>query len=147
MVPKKTWFLIADAGRARVLERIGHERTLQRVEGFDLTHALPKTSDMVRDRQPRAFDSVGAGRHAISSGVDPHRAEKTSFALELVHALDDALAKGSFQELVVVAPPQMLGDLRDHLSSRLKEVLARDIALDLTKAQDSDILTHIEGTR
>lgn len=145
MAAKKTWFLIADAGRARVLERIGHQKTLQRVDGFDFTHPLPKTSDMVRDRQPRTFDSVGEGRHAISKGVDPRRAKKETFAITLGEALDHALAKGSFDALVVVAPPQMLGDLRLHLSDKLKEVLTRDVALDLTNTPDADILPHLEA--
>ena len=116
----KTWILVADAGRARVLERSGAEKNLAVVAGLDFDHSVPKSSDVGRDSLPRTFDSAGPGRHAIAPKSDPHRSEKLQFAKELAHVLDARLANRSYDRLVIVAPPQMMGDLRTHLSEAVR---------------------------
>jgi protein required for attachment to host cells len=146
MKSKKTWILVADAGRARVLEQTGQDRAPVTVQGSELTHENPKTSDIVRDRQPRSFDSVGEGRHAMSHGVDPHRAGKASFAATLVRLLEQSHARGEFDKLVVIAPPQMLGDLRHEFPDSLRHVVSDELALDLTHASDADVARHLNRT-
>ena len=118
MASERTWVLVADGSRARILQKDeGGRKQLRTVEGMTFAHDLPKTSEVVRDRLPRTFESVGDTRHAVATEVDPHREEKRKFANELADALDAELVKKSFDRLVVVAPAQMLGDLRSALSS------------------------------
>jgi protein required for attachment to host cells len=146
MNTNKTWILVADAGRARVLEKTGSAKSLILVQESVLTHDNPKTSDIVRDRQPRSYDSVGRGRHAMSHGTDPHRAAKASFAAKLVDHLERSYAKGEFEWLVMIAPPQMLGDLRQALPESLRQIVSDEIALDLTRASDADVARHLDHT-
>lgn len=143
MAQKYTWILVADASRARVLERAGHETILKAVEGFDLDHPISKTSAVARDSLPRTFDSVGDGRHAIAPKTDPHRAEKRSFAIELADRLHAEAAKGSFDELIIIAPPQMIGDLRSVLTDAVRSRLSRELVLDLTHESNLEIARRI----
>jgi protein required for attachment to host cells len=146
MAPRRTWILVADAGRARILERQGEggRKELKTIEGATFSHELPKTSDVVRDRLPRTFESVGATRHAIGPDVDPHRKEKRNFANELADWLDAELVKKSFDRLVVVAPAQMMGDLRSALTPAVLERASTDAILDLTKVPDAEIASHLD---
>jgi len=143
MKPTKTWILIADGGRARILENDGPGHGLKPVEGMTFNHALPPTHELVRDRQPRAFESVGHTRHAIDTGLDPHRKEKEKFAMELAAVLASEAAKKSFDRLVIIAPAKALGELRAALSEPVREKVHNEIVMDLTKTPDEDIASHI----
>jgi protein required for attachment to host cells len=143
---EKTWVLVADGSRARILQRDeGGRKQLRTIEGMTFAHDLPKTSEVARDRLPRTFESVGNTRHAVASEIDPHREEKRKFASELAHALDAELMKKSFDHLIVVAPAQMLGDLRSALSRAVRERTTTDVVLDLTKVPDADIASHLNN--
>lgn len=142
---KTTWVLVADAGRARVLQASAGSDELTLVE--DIDHPIGKTSDNARDRLPRTFDSFGKGRHAIAPKSDPHRVEKKDFADELATLLDVALEGGAYDALVVIAPAQMIGDLRKMLTDRVREHLQGELVLDLTKAPISEIAERLKGLR
>ena len=146
MASERTWVLVADGSRARILQKDeGNRKQLRTIEGMTFSHELPKTSEVVRDRLPRTFESVGDTRHAVATEVDPHREEKRKFAGELADALDAELVKKSFDRLVVVAPAQMLGDLRSALSPAVKERTTADVVLDLTKVPDIEIASHLNN--
>jgi len=147
MKNETTWVLVADAGHARVLFQSGANNGLALVEGLDIDHPMAKTADMVRDSLSRTFDSAGPGRHAIAPRTDPHRAEKKSFAKELAHILDTGLAKKAFDRLVVIAPPQMIGDLRPHLSDAVRSRLEREVQLDLADAPILEISRRLAEAR
>lgn len=146
MRKETTWVLVADAGRARVLEQSGPKGDLALVDGLDIAHPIPKTADMVRDSLPRTHDSVGPGRHAIAPRQDPHRAEK-SFAKELAHLLDARLATSAYDRLVIVAPPQMIGDLRPQLSDAVRSRLERELQVDLADAAVPEIARRLAEAR
>ena len=143
MKPKRTWILIADAGRARILEGDGLGHGLTQVAGMHFETDLPPTHEIVDDRQPRSFESVGSARHAISVGEDPHRKEKRKFIESLADVLEDHLDKKSFDRLVVVAPPQALGDFREALSERMRTRVVNEVAKDLTKTPNQEIVGHL----
>jgi protein required for attachment to host cells len=140
----KTWVLVADATRARILAPEHAGRAFKTVEGMTFSHEDPKTSEVVRDRLPRTFESVGHTRHAITPQIDPHREEKREFAKELADILSAELGKKSFDRLILVAPPQMLGDLRPHLSDAVRKVVSASLDLDLTKTPDDKIASHLQ---
>ena len=139
----RTWILIADAQNARALASIGPASTLEPVPGMGRTNALPKTSDIMSDRQGRSFESSGGTRHPMESRTDPREQLKVRFAEDLVQALDAQHAAGAFDRLVMVAPPQFLGELRAALTPRLKAALHGDVDKDLTKVPDKEIRGHL----
>ena len=143
MKPKRTWVLIANAGRARVLEADGTGHGLKPVAGLNFETDLPPTHELVNDRQPRAYESVGSARHAISSGIDPHRKEKRRFVEDVAQTIAKHLENKAFDRLVVVAPPQALGDLRDAFPESVSTRIVNEIAKDLTKTPNQDIARHL----
>jgi protein required for attachment to host cells len=145
MASEEIWVLVADGSRARILRKDeGNRKQLRTIEGMTFSHELPKTSEVVRDRLPRTFESVGDTRHGVATEVDPHREEKRKFAGELADALDAELVKKSFDRLVIVAPAQMLGDLRSALTPAVRARTATEVVLDLTKVPDAEIASHLK---
>jgi protein required for attachment to host cells len=139
----RTWVLIADAGRARVLASEGPGKGLAPVEGLALENELPPTHELVRDRQPRSMESVGNMRHPITPRTDPRRKEKRRFAAEIASALEEQLEIRAFDRLVVVAPPRALGDLRDAMPESVRLRVVNEVAKDLTKTPDGEVERHL----
>ena len=144
MHPTVTWILVADGQRARLVENKGPGKGLQPVTAEPLLHPDPPSRDLGTDRPGRVAESVGGARHAVEPRTDPHRDEKRRFARELAERLDRAAAEGAYTRLILVAPPQMLGDLRDVLTSRTRALVAAEIDKDLTKATDAELTVHLD---
>jgi len=71
MKPTRTWVLIADGARARVLVNDGPGRGLAEVDGLEFSADHSATHDLVSDREGRSYSSHGQGRSAIDSRSDP----------------------------------------------------------------------------
>ena len=141
----RTWILIADAARAKVLLYRGPDHKLETVEGMTFAFDHKRASELGDGKPGRSFESVGATRHAVSPHSDPERLEEQRFATDLVHRLDKAAEQASFEHLVVVAPPTMLGDLRHALTHRLTSMLKATLDKDLTKIPEAKLGEHLKG--
>lgn len=139
MKPKRTWVLIADGGRARVLSQTGKGHPLAEVEGMAMAADLPPSRDLGRDRPGRSYESHGAARHAIEGTSDPHDALEQAFLADVAKRLEARLAAGAFDRLVVVAPPRALAVLRRTMGRPLAAVVDAEVAKDLTKTPDPDV--------
>jgi protein required for attachment to host cells len=144
MKPTRTWVLIADGARARILENDGPGHGLHEVEGHEFKGDHSATHDLVPDRQGRSFSSHGPGRSAIASHSDPHRELKATFAHRLADVLERGLAKKSYDHLVIVATPVTLGDLRAAISDHVRAKIVGEIAKDLTKIPNREIGDHVK---
>ncbi len=145
MKPTRTWILVADGGRARILETIGEGQGVHVVSGSEEGIDNPPSHLQGRDRPGRVHESVGATRHAVEPRQDPHRALETLFANQLATMLSDHVASQSFDRLVLVAPPKMLGDLRKLVVPSVREKIVAEIDKDLTKIPYGEILSHLDN--
>ena len=141
----RTWVLIADGARARVLENSGPGHSWVSIERLVFHADHSATHELVSDRAGRSFSSSGAGRSAIESRSDPHRELKAKFARHLADILASELAQGSYHRLIVVAAPVTLGDLREAVSAQVRATIVDEIAHDLTKIPDSEVAAHLKG--
>ena len=140
-----TWVLVADGARARVLENSGRGTGLVRAfpdEFIDET-AMGKISDIMTDKRGRTHDSAGPGRHGMEPPTDAKRHAKFVFARELARLLDDAAKRHRFDQLILVAAPKSLGDLRAHLSGNVRNRIKAEIDKDLTHVPEHDLSKHL----
>ena len=144
MRPQKTWVLIADGARARILENRGPGDGLVAVDGLEFSADHSPTNDLVADRQGRSFSSHGPGRSAIEARSDPHRQRKSIFARHLADVLAVELEAGRYHRLILVAAPATMGELREAISPKVRATVAGEAALDLTKTQNADVASHLK---
>jgi protein required for attachment to host cells len=144
MTTSKTWILIADGARARLLSAEGRRKALHVVEKLELQADHRPTHELERDRPTRVYEAHGSARHAVEPKSDPHRELKRDFAEQIAVVLDENLKKGNFEKLVVAAAPVTLGDLRKAMSAAVKDSVVAEVAMDLTKVPNSDVPQHIE---
>ncbi len=141
--PPVTWILIADGARARLLVNEGIGKGLKPALDQEFIGTRLPSREIASDRQGRTFDSAGQGRHAMERPTDPHRYAKQSFAHEIAQILDSARKREAFDRLVVVAPPEALGDLRAEFSEPLRRMITAELQKDLTKAALSELASPL----
>jgi protein required for attachment to host cells len=143
MKPVRTWVLVADGSRARVLENLGPGKGLHQVPATDEAWQLPANRDILADRPGRSHESHGNARHAIEPRSDPHRDLKRAFAVHLIGELEQRHAAHHFDRLVLVAPPEMLGNLRAGMPKKLAAIVSGELNQDLTHVATNEIGSHL----
>lgn len=94
-------------------------------------HENPADRDQGTDRPGRAFSSNGSGRSAMAE-TDFHQLEEDRFAAEVADLLKRRALAGDYEQLIVVAPPKTLGELRKHYHKEVEDRLSGELAKDLT---------------
>jgi protein required for attachment to host cells len=118
----------------------------------------PKDSDQGTDQPGRTFSgaqggdprsgglgaTVGAGRSAYSE-TDFHQLQEDRFAHEAADMLKKKALANEFEQLIVVAPPKTLGELRKHYHKEVETRIAGEIAKDLTNMPVEEIEKLIQS--
>ncbi|MDE2134008.1 MAG: host attachment protein [Alphaproteobacteria bacterium] len=128
-----TWIAVLDGAQARffALRKNGDGMVFE-AAAEALSADLPRYSrDERSDRPARAF-AVGKARGAVEPRHDYNKLAKHNFTREVAIALEVAFAEGRYDQLVLVAPPRSLGELRELLSERLLASLAHEVPKNLT---------------
>jgi protein required for attachment to host cells len=142
----KVWYVIADGGRARFVER-DEGGAFRTVSSFISTELHAKSSELGRDRRARVRESANAARSAIEPRRDLKEAAKEDFVKLVAEQLDEEHGRGQFESLVLVAPPGVLTELRNSLSKPIAKLVADDLQKDLTKIPDRDLTEHLAPAR
>jgi len=140
---RRTWVMVADAARAHFFASAGHD--ILPVDGATLENpaAHGHSRDLVSDRPGRTVESVGGAHHAEEPRMDPHRAAKADFAKRVADYAEKNALANKFDDLVIVAPPQMLGDLRACLGQHAAARLAGTAHKDLMKIPPAELKAHL----
>jgi protein required for attachment to host cells len=138
----KLWYAIADGGRARFVERDenGAFRTVASLVSADLHN---RASDLGTDRPGRVMESATTGRSAIEPRQDPKEAAKKDFIRLVADELSAEHERGAFDQLMLVAPPGVLTELKQSLAKPLSQVVVSDLQKDLTKVPDHELSAHL----
>ncbi len=138
-----TWILVADGARARVLANDGPGKGLHDAFDRDFIGEHGLMREMVSDKPGRDQESATTGRHAIEPKTEWHRFEKHQFARRMAELLESAAMQNAYDRLVLVAPPQALGDLRAELGSHAQKKVTGELDKDLTHVALHDLSQHL----
>ena len=141
-----TWIVVADGARAFIAANQGPGTGLTLVPGSAQEQDLQSTTEMGSERPGRSVNSDRSGtRHAIEPRIDWHRFEKQKFAQGIAKLLDGARARKAFHHLILVAPPETLGELRATLDKQTQALVSGELAKDLTRHTIDDLPSHLGG--
>jgi protein required for attachment to host cells len=83
------------------------------------------------DRPGRAFESVGAARHAVDFASDRRSVEANKFARRIARRLDIGRRRKEFDRIHLIAGPGFLGILRRALSPATTALVIQEAAKNL----------------
>jgi protein required for attachment to host cells len=130
-IPSAALVLVSDGRRARFLRNKGTPVNPELILERALDNENPPTREQGTDRPGRSHSPDGHSRAAIEQ-TDWHQQSEERFAALLADTLYHMEHAHEFEELVVVAPPKMLGDLRARLHPEVANCLVAEIPKDLT---------------
>jgi protein required for attachment to host cells len=139
----KNWIVVAESSRARLYAMKNLNTPLVELE--DLSHPegrLP-ASELKSDRTARVFRGRGMEHHPVEPHVDPKRHEAMTFAKQIADRLDLARAKGEFEGVMLIAPPEFLGVLRDSLSAPTAKCVVKSLNKNLIHLGEAEIREHL----
>lgn len=129
MLPKGTFIAVADGEKLNLFRNTGDEGNLK------LTPA--NHSDIDNDAQ-------GSGsRQSSSANPDESQAKEDDFSAGIVAVLNKGVLDNKIDNLVIIAAPRALGEMRKHYHKSLSAKLLGEIDKDLTGHAVADVETAI----
>lgn len=99
----------------------------------------PATREQGSDAPGRTFPAAGAHARSAMENVDWHEMEEARFARTMAERINAAAERNEMKEIVIVAPPKTLGEIRKDLSTRATKLVVGELAKDLTRHPLPDI--------
>lgn len=139
----KTWILIADGARAKVYQNLGPGTGLRETDFPEMFASHVPSRDIHADGPGRMQSAPGGVVHRMDYTSDPHREQKRDFAGDIAGFLKLQERENAFDDLIIVAPPKTLGDLRDALDKSVARHVTIEVAQDLTKIPVHELSAHL----
>ena len=141
-VRRDSLVLVGDGQKALFLRNRGDAGRVQLVVEDIFERDNPPTREQGTDRPGRSVASVGVARSAMEE-ADWHHLEKERFAEELAKALYRYAHDNRFEELIVVAPPKVLGNLRKAFHPEVADRIVAEIPKEMISHPIAEIERHI----
>jgi protein required for attachment to host cells len=138
------WYVVANASRARLLERTPGEDDWADV--VDLVHAESRrpSASLARDRPGHvAGTGPASGGYTFQPRTDPRQHEHARFARQIADAVDAAVSDGRCGRLVLVASSPFLGVLDAQLDPRTRKAVHARVAHDWTMLPDAELVAKL----
>jgi len=137
MLNRHTWVVVADSEKALFLCNGRDMKNVQLGIIHQMHHSNRATREQGSDRPGRL------GRSAVED-ADRHEISKKRFAKEIADALYGYAHRGEFERLVIVAPPLMLGEMRQEFHKEVSDRIVSEIPKTLTNHSTNDIQSILE---
>ena len=132
------WLMVADGEKALFLKNEG-DTTYPNFEVVrEIGQSNPPTREQGSDRPGRFNDGPSAHRSAVAD-TDWHKVGKLRFADEIAERLYTMAHRGDFKEILLIAPPLVLGELRKKLHQEVSDRIVGEIPKTLTNHAVFDI--------
>jgi protein required for attachment to host cells len=143
---KTTWIVLANATRARILDREPGAGHLEELADLLHSQSRAKVEQLVSDREghaQKAHGDLGHAGTAFQPHTEPRRKEHAVFAAEVSRYLEDAVVQGRCPGLVLIASDPFLGELQGHLGAATARVVSGHVSRDLTSFSGTDLVHRV----
>lgn len=140
----KTWIVVAESARARILEARSRVAPLTEVLELEHPESRMKGRDLITDRPGTTHDRAGEGQRAMER-ANPHVHEQELFARDIAEQLERGRVTGRYASLVVIASPSFLGTLRRNLDEKTGRLISRSLDKDLVDEDEATIREYLFG--
>lgn len=122
------WVLVGDSTRAKVFSLHLHPLHIAQVASDDIDGLDTVVQDIESDTHGNA-----------------QRHRKAVFAHRIADVLNKAVLNGQFQDLILVAPPVALGDIRKMIGPAVEKTIVLEIHGEWTNLGRGELLEHLKS--
>ncbi|MTH79919.1 host attachment family protein [Paracoccus aestuariivivens] len=126
-----TWVLIADGDKALFLINEGDTENPDLQVQREITQDNPPDREQSANRPGRQQQSVGSARSAYED-TDWHELAKERFADHLAEFLYEKAHGAAFEQILLIAAPEVLSELRKKMHKEVSDRVVREIPKVLT---------------
>lgn len=145
IIRNKALVLVADGKRYLLLRNAGTlDKPVLMFEGGG-EQENPSTHEQGSDGPGRTSsgNGHGSGRSAMEQ-TDFHQLEEDRFAADIAQMLGRLAEANDFAELIVVAPPRTLAEMRKKFDRKVADKVVAEVAKDLTKHPVDEIAAILQ---
>lgn len=125
MLPKGTTVAVADGEKLNLFHNTGDEAEMKLA-------AVPH-GDIASD------PGTSTGRQSSAANPDHGQSGEDQFSAGIVQHLNQQALAGKIDNVVIIAAPRALGEMRKHYHKALSAILLKEIAKDLTGHSLADV--------
>lgn len=125
-----TWILIAQNSYGSIYELQKQPFSLKLIQRFEHPEGRLKQEELTTDHPGRSKSMGTSGKHGMGQEVSAREVERRKFVRQLCNHIDLSYEQQKFKELILAAPPEFLGELRNTLPNKILTLVAREIAKD-----------------
>jgi protein required for attachment to host cells len=123
---KNATVAVADGEKFNLFRNAGDEANL-------------KLTPLAHDAVDAHHDGATPGRHGSSANPDGGQDAEDGFSAGVIDLLNKKVLAGQVSSLLIIAAPRTLGAIRPQYHAKLTEILAGEIAKDLTGHSLQDV--------
>lgn len=138
------WVVVADGERALFMSNEGTPEDPKLQVHLELQQENPLTHDQGTSRPGRMNDASTGHKSAVEQ-TDYHRVAKERFAIEIAERLEAQAEDDAFDQVLVAAPPMILGELRKAFGPKSRDRIIGEVDKDLTKHPPAQIAKILLG--
>lgn len=124
ILPSGTIVAVADGEKLNLFQNTGTESEM---------------SLSVASEQEVETTAGAGGQNSSSANPDQSRVEEDGFATGIIAMLNQRVLAGKITNIVIIAAPKTLGEMRKHYHKKLEEALVGEISKDLTGHSIADV--------
>lgn len=142
MKTQTTCVVIADSSRAKFLTKNNND-----LVPITATHHAAEDVEVHKDKGASTPGKVSKGMinrgiHSYPVHSDWYRFKKEVFAIKIAEILHGMAA--SYDQIILIAAPVVLGHLRQHLSPHVTSKIVHEVDKDLTKAPLKKVQKYVQ---
>ncbi|TIQ38400.1 MAG: host attachment protein [Mesorhizobium sp.] len=131
------WVIVADGEKALFLRNEGDTK----YPNLQVVHEMEQENPATREQGTDKPGRYAEGPRSAIEETDWHRLGKERFADDIADRLYKLAHRGQFEEIVLIAPPRVLGEMRQKLHKEVCEKVQAEIPKTLT----NHTIFEIEG--
>lgn len=131
IISRQAWIVVADGGRVNIYKNVGEIGEIKLALVRSTNQHTEHTHELGRDQPGRLSGNSGHAKSALES-TDLHQAAEDKFLRATVEHLAHDVQDGQLKELVLIAPPHALGEIRKHLPASVSKIVVGEISKDYT---------------
>lgn len=143
IIHNKALVLVADGKRYLLLRNAGSLAKPVLVFEGGGEQENPSTHEQGTDSPGRTSGANGSTRSAMEQ-TDFHQLEEDRFAGEIAQMLGKLAEANDFAELIVVAPPRTLAEMRRKFDRKVADKVVAEVPKDLTKHPVEEIAAILQ---
>ena len=140
---KSMMIVVADSSRARIFTTDSAHSPLNEIKTMAHPEGRMHEQDMVSDMPGKDSGKGGGGDHAYQEKIEPKEQEMIVFAKRIADYLDDERKANKLNQLLLIAAPAFLGELRAHLSNETSEKIVFELDKNIAHHNVEDIRKHL----